>query len=59
MLRITHFTETILHIFSVAQDSVPSLGPQMLLGQKRKHFLWVGMFWGQVYGEEVFELVLD
>lgn len=33
--------------------------PQTLLSQKRKHFLWVGLFQGQVYEEEVCELALD
>lgn len=42
---------------SVVQDSVLLL--QLLLGQKRKVSLWVGMFSGQVYEEEVSELALD
>lgn len=43
LLKAIHVMEPIGHIFSVAQDTVPSTVPQLLLGQERKHFLWVRM----------------
>lgn len=57
MLKVTQLTEPILLIFLLSRTVFLLL--QLLLGQKRKDFLWVGMFSGQVYEEEVSELALD